>query len=341
MSSSLLLGQTDAVAELVQKVGRLGAWSWEIATDYLQWSSGMFDLLGLGPGSVSPSFDLYASLVHPADRACFMEPARLLKQGPTHDQVFRLVTPDGELRYLRTCSRIEYSADGDARRIIGVDIDITEVRQSIQTHRNYAQLMRALGNTLDIAVWQTDADGSNTIVLSRNSSEQWGAAGWDELTSIHPDDRPQVVAAWNLAMRNGRDFAADFRTWQNNSVTAVAARATPMLGESGEIIGWIGFTKQKTVHDNDNEQALVEQSGHPLTPPEIRAARGFLGWSAQQLADRAGVSFSTVRRVEAGEGVNVKSASLRAIQAAFEHAHVEFIRTASGAVGVVYNQPTP
>lgn len=67
---------------------------------------------------------------------------------------------------------------------------------------------------------------------------------------------------------------------------------------------------------------------HPgmLTGAQIRAARALLGWSAHELAGRAGVSYATVQRAEAAEGVpRMKTQSMAAIQATLEAAGVAFI----------------
>jgi transcriptional regulator with XRE-family HTH domain len=42
-----------------------------------------------------------------------------------------------------------------------------------------------------------------------------------------------------------------------------------------------------------------------ITGAQIRMARGYLGWSAKQLADKAGVAESTIKRMEQDEGFPV------------------------------------
>jgi transcriptional regulator with XRE-family HTH domain len=54
-----------------------------------------------------------------------------------------------------------------------------------------------------------------------------------------------------------------------------------------------------------------------------RAARGLLGWSAQELADHGGVGVATIRRFEAGQAVNHDS--IERIEATFTAAGVTFI----------------
>lgn len=61
-----------------------------------------------------------------------------------------------------------------------------------------------------------------------------------------------------------------------------------------------------------------------ITPRQIRAARALLGWSQQELADKAIVSLNAVTRLERGE-VDPRLSTITAVQKALTKAGVEFI----------------
>ncbi len=68
-----------------------------------------------------------------------------------------------------------------------------------------------------------------------------------------------------------------------------------------------------------------------LVSYQIRAARGLLHWSARVLAERAGVSISTVQRMErAGARVTSDTASGRRVQHVLEDAGIEFLADDDG-----------
>ena len=69
---------------------------------------------------------------------------------------------------------------------------------------------------------------------------------------------------------------------------------------------------------------------------QIRAARGLLGWSQTQLAEAAGRSLPTIKRLERedGEGPAVSEDVRDAVQKALEKAGVEFIAENGGGAGV-------
>ena len=72
-----------------------------------------------------------------------------------------------------------------------------------------------------------------------------------------------------------------------------------------------------------------------LTGAQIRSARHALRWSVQHLADRSGVSISTLKRIEAEDGAPSSTApNLEAIRTALEAAGIEFIGAPDAAPGI-------
>lgn len=73
---------------------------------------------------------------------------------------------------------------------------------------------------------------------------------------------------------------------------------------------------------------------------QIRCARTALRWSVQELAGRSMVSTSTIKRIEAQDGVpSATSANLAALKLAFESAGIEFLGTADDAPGIRLRPP--
>ncbi|PZM12028.1 helix-turn-helix transcriptional regulator [Rhizobium tubonense] len=64
-----------------------------------------------------------------------------------------------------------------------------------------------------------------------------------------------------------------------------------------------------------------------LTPAHCRAARGFLDWTQSDLADRAGVSRSTIRDYE-GSRHDIHRATEAQLRLAFEEGGVAFVEIA-------------
>ena len=108
--------------------------------------------------------------------------------------------------------------------------------------------------------------------------------------AIHPDDRRIFRDAWERAIRTGSEYSATIRVRsESGCYLTVEGRGIPAKMAGGDVMEWIGFSKVVGAEIFDSDD---------LQPGQIRAARALLGWSAEQLADRTGISFSTLRRME-------------------------------------------
>jgi transcriptional regulator with XRE-family HTH domain len=70
-----------------------------------------------------------------------------------------------------------------------------------------------------------------------------------------------------------------------------------------------------------------------ITPAQCRAARGLIGWSQQDLAEKSGVGIVTIHQLEAGVG-QPRRATLDVVKRALEGAGVEFIDENGGGPGL-------
>jgi transcriptional regulator with XRE-family HTH domain len=72
-----------------------------------------------------------------------------------------------------------------------------------------------------------------------------------------------------------------------------------------------------------------------LTGAQIRMARGYLKWSAKELAEKSGVGISTVKRMEDEDGVPVaRGNNIEAVFRTLKDAGLEFIPENGGGPGV-------
>ena len=75
-----------------------------------------------------------------------------------------------------------------------------------------------------------------------------------------------------------------------------------------------------------------------ITPRQIRTARALLGWSQQQLADKAIVSLNAVTRLEKGK-VDSRVSTINAIEKTLTKAGVEFLPAGDKGEGVRMKSP--
>jgi ribosome-binding protein aMBF1 (putative translation factor) len=82
-------------------------------------------------------------------------------------------------------------------------------------------------------------------------------------------------------------------------------------------------------------QTKSTRKSRPLTSAQIRAARGLLRWSAEDLAREAALGVATIKRAEGAENeTSMTVANDLAVRRALEGAGVEFIDENGGGPGV-------
>ncbi len=120
-------------AALAARAIGMGAWEVDLETGQATWDEQMFALRRLSPRSEPLLAAERLALVHPDDRARVQAiNARAHTVSDPVEMEFRVVWPDGSVRWLASRS-LELAADADGkRRRIGVNWDITEKHEAQQ-----------------------------------------------------------------------------------------------------------------------------------------------------------------------------------------------------------------
>ncbi|MBE7209385.1 MAG: PAS domain-containing protein [Gluconacetobacter diazotrophicus] len=125
---------------------------------------------------------------------------------------------------------------------------------------------RALVTRTSDAVYRVDADWFELRGLDggNDDDDDDGTAGpgggWME-RRVHPDDRAEVAAAIEVAIRDRRPFEMEHRVRRpDGGVGWMLSRAVPLLDEAGRIIEWFGAADDVTDRKHA-EQALADSEG--------------------------------------------------------------------------------
>ncbi len=119
-------GQTRL--RLALAAGRMGLFSWDLGTDRMEWDDRQFELFGLDPAQGPPTSAAVLARVHPDDRPG-LETAIAAALGPGEgvlDHEFRVVTSDGDVRWIGAYAGVRPGPDGRAISLVGLNYDITE-----------------------------------------------------------------------------------------------------------------------------------------------------------------------------------------------------------------------
>jgi PAS domain S-box-containing protein len=104
----------------------LGTFSRDVATNMMTWDKKMRENFWL-PEGVLVTRDLFFKCLHPDDRERIRAAAdNAMSAHGLYDEEYRVVSPAGEVRWLRSIGRFDYAADGTPLRLDGITINVTD-----------------------------------------------------------------------------------------------------------------------------------------------------------------------------------------------------------------------
>ncbi len=119
----------------------------------------MYRLLGVRPGEVTPSPDYVLSRMHPADQdrvSGELDAAR--RQGRLPNVTYRVVRPEGGVRWLRSFSELADTRDGRSLRMVGAVQDVTELVEAQRATAESLTLVETLQESAPIGFALVDRE---------------------------------------------------------------------------------------------------------------------------------------------------------------------------------------
>jgi PAS domain S-box-containing protein len=187
---------------LAQRVGGVGSTEVDLQTDKSIWSDEMFRIFGIEKSAQPRSFEEYLELLHPDDRDTYRAIRAGDLGGAALDPVeYRIVRPDGEVRWIRDYRGVLRDANGVPTTLIGTQQDITERRGVDEELRHSHESLMAAQRIGQIGSSEVDLISGKAIW----SDELFRIMGFDAangppsleafLQVVHDDDREMVRGA--------------------------------------------------------------------------------------------------------------------------------------------------
>jgi PAS domain S-box-containing protein len=128
--SEVHLRETQERMELAASAAELGMWMWDIARNEIWLTEKGRALFGFAP-SEKLDFDRFRSRIHPEDRESVRQAVEnTLQTGTEYRSEYRVILPDGQLRWIAGRGHVEFNGDGQPVRMCGASLDITKRKQA-------------------------------------------------------------------------------------------------------------------------------------------------------------------------------------------------------------------
>src|SRR5215813_9720710 len=127
---------------LAQKASQAGSFEWNLRTDAVIWAEETEAIFGLAPGSFGGSYEDWTRCVHPEDLSrAEQELRRAIVDGEGASE-YRVVWPDGSVRWIQARGKVFFDEAGEPLRWIGINMDVTERKRMEESLRRQTEALR-------------------------------------------------------------------------------------------------------------------------------------------------------------------------------------------------------
>jgi two-component system cell cycle sensor histidine kinase/response regulator CckA len=240
---------------------------WNLGTDRLMWDEGTGPLLDYDQSQLGDTASWWYQLIHPADRErviASLDAATAEGRDAWTDE-YRFRTAEGSYAVVQDRAHIARDETGAPVRVIGAISALTH------PHRDDRQLQQVL-DALQVGVSVVDKQG-RIVVANTSDRRLWGGSpdqavqevaehrGWwaDTGEPVRPEE-------WGVLRAIGGEFSADEEVLietAGGEQRTILNSATPLLDESGEIVGAVNVSQDVTqAKAADATRARLEEQVH-------------------------------------------------------------------------------
>ncbi|MCE7984970.1 MAG: PAS domain S-box protein [Caldilinea sp. CFX5] len=152
------LRQSEERLRLALAGGGMGIWESQIATNHSLWSPEEYALFGLPPDRTITN-ELFNRLVHPDDLPGLQAAiSNLVGSGRDHIGEFRIIRPDGAVRWLADRVTVIRDEAGQPVRLLGINFDITERKEREAMIQQQLAEIEAIYATAPVGLCLLDRD---------------------------------------------------------------------------------------------------------------------------------------------------------------------------------------
>ncbi|MFN9762782.1 MAG: PAS domain S-box protein [Pseudanabaena sp.] len=258
--------------ELAIQSAQIGVWEFDFSNNRLFWDERMLAIHGVSPEAFHGTYEDWSSRVHPDDLP-HAQPD-ILEEQAIYNTEFRIIRPDGTVRWVMSYSCKQRNHQGELVRAVGVNIDISDRKNAELALQDLSDRLEFALKGANIGIWEYQMNEERLIWDERMfslygiSPEEFSGKYTDWLQRVHPDDLDWVQQAEQKAHQGARECRVEFRIVRPDStIRFIDSYAFKQYNAQGEILKTIGLNIDIT--DRKQAEAQLQHINEEL----IKATR--------------------------------------------------------------------
>ena len=164
---------------LAMESGKTVAWDWDVKSGRDAWFGDLQTMFGIPEDTYLGKVDDFRRRVHPEDRELVWRAVQEARLGQKpYRAEFRVVWPDGTVRWATATGKFYYAANGDPVRMLGIAQDITDRKQIEEKLReSQERLTGIVVSAMDAII---AVDGEQRIVVFNAAAERMFACAAED-----------------------------------------------------------------------------------------------------------------------------------------------------------------
>jgi PAS domain S-box-containing protein len=247
------LQKSEMYLEEAQRLTHTGSWVWKVAGgDALHLSDEWYRIYGFDPEKGMPGWEERLQRLHPEDRQRWQGVIdRAIREKSEYDVEFRILLPDGTVKYIHTVGHPVLGLSGELVQFVGSSTDMTERKLAEQTLRRSEGYLAEAQRLSRSGSWAWDVR-TGAIFWSQEffriyeCDPEKTKPSWSYiLDRVHPEDRQGVEqrAKTESTQKERVDSEGDFRiVFPDGRIKHLHSIAHQVINELGEITEVVGTT---------------------------------------------------------------------------------------------------
>jgi PAS domain S-box-containing protein len=247
--------------------GRIAIWEVNLKTNTLVWDDNCFLLYRMRKEDFKGAFEEWSQTIHPQDVDAVIQAFQNAVAGMAkYDLTFRIIWPDGAVRYIEAHADVLKNKNGVPERVIGTNWDVTDKRLSEQAVRDSEARYKALVENSPMCIHELDMHGNLTSMNSSGLSmmgldDQCQVRGLSYLAAVSDTDRSRIANLLEKAYA-GVGSAFEFKA-AGAQEHYLQSCFVPLKDDAGNVVKLMGITEDITARrqsEIDLQSSLQEKS---------------------------------------------------------------------------------